>query len=301
MPRIRYVQKTFRAESKLRISQANEIIAEYQEQGFDLNLRQLYYQFVARDLIPNTPKSYDNLGALISDARLAGLIDWNAIQDRTRNLRGNPHWESPESIVDACADQFKIDHWEHQDYRPEVWIEKEALVGVIEDTCIKLDVPYFSCRGYTSQSEMWRAGCRMRAHSAGGQIPVVLHFGDHDPSGIDMTRDIRDRLEMFAEQPIDVRRIALNMAQIREFNPPPNPAKVTDSRADAYIAEYGPESWELDALDPNTLVSLVETEVAELRDHEQWSASLEKQVEGRSQLSLVADNWDAAVQRLRDE
>lgn len=78
---------------------------------------------------------------------------------------------------------------------------------------------------------------------------VILHLGDHDPSGIDMTRDISDRLELFGAD-VEVKRIALNWDQIDEFTPPPNPAKLSDSRAGAYIAEYGDESWELDALEP---------------------------------------------------
>jgi hypothetical protein len=138
MPLICYVPKSFRPDTQTRINQANEIIVEYQAQGFKLTLRQLYYQFVSRDLIPNTVQSYKSLGDVVNDGRLAGLIDWDAIEDRTRNLRSGPHWSSPRSIVRACADQYAVDLWDAQDNYVEVWIEKDALVGVIEGICNEL-------------------------------------------------------------------------------------------------------------------------------------------------------------------
>jgi hypothetical protein len=295
VPKIKYIHKNFRADSLVRIQQANDIIDEYEALGIKLNLRSLYYQFVARALIPNNQKSYDNLGALISDARLAGLIDWNAIEDQTRNLRSNNHWDSPEDIVGACAEQFRLDRWADQSYRPEVWVEKDAAIGSVQAVCQKLDVPFFSCRGYTSQSEMWVAGQRMLRHVKNGQTPIVFHFGDHDPSGIDMSRDIQDRLELFIGDKIEFRRCALNMDQIREYNPPPNPAKMTDSRAQDYIDLYGYESWELDALNPTTVVALIEQHVASILDKKAWKARDKEEKEARGQLYNVAQNWDQAV------
>jgi len=297
VPKICYIEKKFRADSLVRIQQANDIIDEYIELDIKLNLRSLYYQFVARGYIPNNDKSYDNLGALISDARLAGLIDWNAIQDLTRNLRQNNHWGSPEEIIEACADQYRIDRWSDQSYRPEVWIEKDAAIGSIQAICVKLDVPFFSCRGYTSQSEMWIAGQRMRRHIKGGQKPVIFHIGDHDPSGIDMSRDIQDRLELFIGQPIDFRRISLNMDQIQEYNPPPNPAKLSDSRARGYIDLYGDESWELDALNPTKLVSLIQEGIDSILDKKKWKARDQEENTGKEQLQTVATEWENVVAR----
>lgn len=274
---IEYVQKNFGAKALDVIQKANAIIKEYQAQGFDLTLRQLYYQFVARALIPNRMSEYKNLGSIINDARLAGLISWEAIVDRTRNLQKNSHWENPHSIVDACAAQYQIDKWAKQPNHVEVWIEKDALIGVIEKACNALDVPYFSCRGYTSQSEMWAAGRRLQEYAQDGQEPVVIHLGDHDPSGIDMSRDIEDRLVMFSEGTVEVNRIALNMNQVETYNPPPNPAKITDTRAKAYIRQYGSESWELDALDPRLLEKLITKTVLKYRDEDIWEKSLREE------------------------
>jgi hypothetical protein len=84
MPIIKYKDFNFRSASLSVIELANSIIAEYQAQGYDLTLRQLYYQFVARGIIPNSDAEYKKLGSVINDGRLAGLIDWDSITDRTR-------------------------------------------------------------------------------------------------------------------------------------------------------------------------------------------------------------------------
>lgn len=288
--KIEYTSKRFGARALRKIQLAEDIIKEYAGQGYDLTLRQLYYQFVARDLVPNTVREYKNLGNVINDARLAGLINWLSIVDRTRTLYKNPHWSTPADIVRACANQFSVDMWEGQNYRVEVWIEKDALVGVIQGPCTVLDVPYFSCRGYSSQSAMWRAGQRLLGYIEEGQTPVILHLSDHDPSGLDMSRDIRDRLDLFTDyRSINIARVALTIDQVREKDPPPNPAKTTDPRAAHYIAEYGDESWELDALEPRYIETLITETVESYIDYEKLNKQRAKQRAGRLELKSVAD------------
>lgn len=316
MPFIRYKQKNFRDASMEIIYQAREILDDYERQGFDLTLRQLYYQFVSRDLIPNHQRSYDRLGAIINDARMAGLIDWDHIIDRTRNVVQWAMWDSPEHATRAAAERYRRDRWEDQPNHVEVWIEKDALVGVIRPACMELMIPYFSCRGYTSQSEMWGAAQRLFAAAETGKNVTILHLGDHDPSGIDMTRDIRERLALFMasdkyiseraifegssssdaidwmKDTLTVERIALTMDQVREYGPPPNPAKLTDSRAEDYISRYGNSSWELDALSPSTLDTLIKKHVHELMDADAYDDQLEREQAERQLMLDAADEWD---------
>ena len=300
MPRIEYVAKKFSAGSVKIIEKANEIIDEYQAQGFSLTLRQLYYQFVARGLIANKQTEYKRLGSIVNDARLAGMIDWNAIEDRTRNVQGNPHWDSPADILESVRQSYRIDLWVGQLFRPVVWIEKEALIGVIEGICRQFDVPFFACRGYTSQSEQWRAGNRADQSAVGDQKPIILHFGDHDPSGIDMTRDNADRLDIFApDAMIEVRRLALNMDQVTQYNPPPNPAKMTDSRFEGYVDKFGDESWELDALEPQVIADLIEREIRGLIDFDLWEARAKTIQDDRALLGQLAEDWDKVVKFLK--
>lgn len=269
-----------------RIEDANEIIDDYATQGLRLTLRQLYYRFVAADKIPNNFRSYKNLQGLINDARLAGLIDWDAIEDRTRNLKSPPSWDSPEDVIAAAANSYRADLWEDQTYHVEVWVEKDALLGVVQKACEAYRLPYFSCRGYTSQSEVWTAAMRLKRMY---RPCVVLHLGDHDPSGVDMTRDIEDRFHLFGADNVEVRRLALNMDQIRQYNPPPNPVKPTDVRTSGYAAKFGESCWELDALEPKTLINLIHSETQGLIDFVAWNAMFERERKDRSILLDISN------------
>jgi len=244
-------------------------------------------------LIENNLKSYSRLGGLINDGRLAGLISWSAIEDRTRNLMGLPSYTSSAAMLRGVQSQFRLDLWEDQPWRPEVWVEKEALADVVGQICAKLRVDFFPCRGYVSQSEQWRAGRRLRNYVLKGQRPIIFHLGDHDPSGIDMTRDNRDRLSLFAGVDITVVRLALNMEQIERYRPPPNPAKVTDSRFEAYQQKYGDESWELDALNPEVIHNLIENNVRRIRDEKLWDAALAREVADKQDLEDMISEMDS--------
>ncbi|MFI7394061.1 hypothetical protein [Streptomyces tendae] len=295
MTRIAYVGKRFSQASLDLIATAESICRDYAAQGFDLTLRQLYYQFVARDYIANKQTEYKRLGGIVNDARLAGLLDWDYIVDRTRNLRGLSHWDNPESVIQSAAYGYRTERWANQPHRVEVWIEKDALVGVISQVCQRNDVNYFSCRGYTSQSELWGAAQRMIRYEQAGQKPVIIHLGDHDPSGVDMTRDIEDRMALFGAD-VTVQRIALNMDQVEAHRPPPNPAKLTDSRATAYIREHGRSSWELDALEPTLLDQLIEDEIWAWRDAGLWEQETQAMERERTLLRGVADRWSEVAE-----
>ncbi len=292
MPKISYIDKRFRRDKLQLIDKINEVIRNYIAQGYSLTLRQVYYQLVARAIIENNEKSYKNVGNLISDARLAGLIDWNSIEDRTRNMRGNSHWSSPGSIINSAAYSYHLDHWEGQEYYVEVWVEKDALIGIVGQICGQLDVNFFSCRGYVSQSEMWGAAQRLKSRQDQGQNVVLLHLGDHDPSGKDMSRDIQDRLRIFEAYNVEFHRLALNMNQIEKYNPPPNPAKLTDSRATQYIDEFGYDSWELDALEPQVISDLIESNVKKYRNEKLYNKILEREKKEKSLLSDISVNWN---------
>jgi hypothetical protein len=178
----------------------------------------------------------------------------------------------------------------------EVWYEKDALMGVFERVAQNYRIPSFSCRGYTSDSEVWSGAQRLRAIGRKNKDIVILHFGDHDPSGIDMTRDIGDRLRLFgAPRTLDIRRLALNMDQVEEYDPPPNPAKETDSRFANYQAEYGDDSWELDALEPSVLEGLVVKELLTLIERDPWADEIEREKQARAELTAIAENYETAT------
>ncbi len=313
MPKIVYTHKKFNDEHRLVIDRSNAIIHKMANDGYTLTLRQLYYQHVAHDLFPdswlnaegtkNSKQSYNKLGDIISAARRAGLVDWDAIEDRTRNVQKASTWDSPSQIIGAVAAQYETDHWAGQPYRVEVFVEKDALVGIMQKACDPYQVPYFSCRGYTSDSEMWKAARRLSNYEMEhDQTPLVLHLGDHDPSGVDMTRDIEERLNLFSRGTgaamIEVRRIALTMDQVKQYDPPPNFAKESDCRHAKYKELYGENSWELDALSSQVLEALITDEIHNLIDHDAWDEAVARTNEGLAQLKNVSDNWGEIVSNL---
>jgi hypothetical protein len=288
-----FIEKNFQKSTMAVIEQANVIIGDYAARGFALTLRQLYYQFVARGLIEeNSQREYKRIGTIVNNARQAGLIDWDAIEDRTRNLQSFSAWSDPAEFLVTVAESYREDPWSNQAYRPEVWIEKDALLGVIEDVCRRWRAPFFACRGNNSQSEQYAAGKRFAERGDLGFIPIVLHLGDHDPNGLDMTRDNRDRLGMFAGGKVEVRRLALNIDQVRQYRPPPNFAKETDTRFAGYEREFGTQCWELDALDPDVISGLVDREIQSLVDMETWNASIARERDQRAVFAALSENWD---------
>lgn len=286
--REKFIQKNFHGSSLEMIERAQVIIDLMGGKGYRITIRQLYYQFVTRNWLPNTVKSYKRLVSIINDARLAGALDWDSIVDRTRFLRSIPNYNSPREFVLTVGQSYAEDLWRNQANYVETWIEKDALIGVIEGPCDEWRVPYYSCRGYGSQSEMYEAGKRLLDQHSNGKRVTILHLSDHDPSGLDMTNDIRQRLDMFCgDEVIDVRRIALTMDQIDEYNPPPNPAKETDSRFTSYAEQFGNESWELDSLDPEIITELINDNIRGLCNEEQFNDDMAAETERRNRVMNV--------------
>ena len=247
-------------ESLERVLQCDEIINEYLAQGLKLTLRQLYYQFVSRALIPNTERSYKNLGTLVSKARVAGMIDWDAIEDRGRLPDVPLQFDNLKHRVDSALYNYRLDRWEGQPHYCELWVEKAALAGVLEPLAREYHATLMVNKGYSSQSAMYESAGRIAQGCYGGdRSAYIFYLGDHDPSGQDMVRDIQERLDRYThnELEINVECIALTTQQVEAFAPPPNPTKITDSRAKQYIKRHGHECWEVDALDPSTLQKLV--------------------------------------------
>ncbi|HEY3599721.1 MAG TPA: hypothetical protein VGL08_19670 [Paraburkholderia sp.] len=269
-----YQEKRFRADTLALIDTINSIVDEYEADGYVLTTRQLYYQLVARDIIANNLQEYKRAASIINDGKLAGLIDWDMLEDRTRSFIRRSRWDAPRSIIDACAEQYHQDMWRDQSHRVFVIVEKEALVGVLDRVCHRYDVPLLAARGYPSSTVLREfAEEDILPAMDEDQQGLILHLGDHDPSGIDMTRDLLDRLRMFGGHSFELKRIALNFDQVEELQPPENPAKTTDSRFASYRRRFGESSWELDALAPQYLDQLVSSHIDAVIDRTTWEAS----------------------------
>lgn len=287
-----YTDTPLKRASLILIDQVNEIVDEYEAQGYVLTVRQIYYQLVSKDLIPNTLKSYKRVASIINSGKMAGLIDWDMIEDRTRAFKSNQKFDSGRDCLNDAAKYFHMDLWESQPTRVFIIIEKEALFGVFDRIARQYDIPLLAARGYPSGSVLHEF-VHDRIIPFADQSITILHFGDHDPSGIDMTRDLTSRIDTFCqgEADFDLIRCALNMDQVEELNPPRNPAKTTDSRFDKYAEMFGDSSWELDALPPSYLNNLVTEHVDGLIDAEAWDARREEIDEIKIRLREVAKTF----------
>jgi len=285
-----FVDTKFRPESLAAIERCNAIIDEYNRQGFRLTLRQLYYQLVSRDVIPNTPREYGKLSALLTNARLAGLVDWEAIEDRVRVPRKASEFAGMQDLVETAIRAYRLDRWAGQEYYVELWVEKDALAGVLRPIADKFHITLMVNRGYSSITAMYEAAERIKDKPQPGK--TILYLGDHDPSGEDMVRDVQDRLDRFGAD-CSVIKIGLTMAQVRKYNPPPNPAKMSDARAAKYVAEHGSQSWEVDALPPQELTRIITAALNKLTDWDMMNAVIAREDADKEWLRKTASRRKA--------
>jgi hypothetical protein len=289
--KIKYRNIKLSSSNKQRLQVINTIIEEYQNQGYVLTLRQLYYQLVSRDIIPNKQQEYSKLSTLLKEGRMAGIVDWDAIEDRLRKPSKPAAFDGPKDILTAAIQQFALPRQEGQRVYLEVIVEKDALSGVLKRVTEKYHIPILVNRGYSSASAMFDCYQRFKKAYDLNQTIKILYLGDFDPSGLDMIRDIKDRILEFymgeyrysdaedAAEAFDfsIEPIALTREQIDEYDPPPNPAKITDPRADGFIAKHGSTSWEVDALPPDVLNNLLNKAILENIDEKMFNKILQKE------------------------
>lgn len=339
------------------IQHIRDIVNRYIKMGYRLTLRQLHYQLVTKNWIVNHDTAYSKLGDILDDCRYAGIIDWDMIEDRGRVPHLVYDADGVPEALEELHDYYRRDRQDGQTNRVEVWTEKDALSGILKRPAEKYHVRLVVNKGYSSSSALYRAYLRVLEAIQEGQKFTVLYFGDHDPSGLDMVRDIRDRLMKFLCSGTQLRECApfikacneewdnvgmnvhelaayeyigykmidkfnagewgdedydifeaakirryisendvfrvipmgLTMEQIKKYKLPPNPTKVTDSRAKEYIAEHGRTCWEVDALDPEVLTAIVDTHIRNEIDIEAYKDMLVLEDDDKNTLRTFID------------
>lgn len=275
------------------------IAEDYMGQGITLTNRQLYYQLVTKNIIPNADEIYKRICTFITDARYAGYMDWEAIEDRGRVPSKPSEWDNISDLIKSAVRAYRLPRWENQNYYIELYCEKQAMESVLKPVADKYHIYFGVNKGYSSASTMYDLAQRVKSQIQRGKRVILLYLGDHDPSGLDMVRDIQDRITEFltrGNDPIDnedddiqdifrVEQLALNMEQIRRYAPPPNPAKITDPRAKWYIQKYGNKSWELDALEPKVLIRLATEGILCYLDEEKYEEYVDR--EKREKQALI--------------
>jgi hypothetical protein len=263
------------------VEAALEVFKQYDSA---LTLRQLYYRLVSRQMFPNTINSYKRLSRIMVKAREQRDVPVNCLEDRSRRIlgRGDTGYASAEEFLrkrivglKESYKEFTMPMWNDQPNFVLVSLEKDALSRLVGDIANQYSVRTFPTRGYPSFTYVNRMATYIR-NRLKGKPTVVLYFGDFDPSGIDIERDLAERLGKYNAGNFKVRRIALTKDQIQQYSLPPMPVKRSDARSDGFLESYGDLSVELDALDPNTLKLMVAQSIASHIDLNLWSKKEER-------------------------
>ena len=285
--------KNLRPNTRNLLDNITKVLDDYEEQGYKLTLRQLYYQLVSGDILENKVQNYAKLSRILTDARLCGLVDWDIIEDRIRIPQRPGQWDSINQIVNSAMNQYRKDRHYSQENYVEVWVEKDALSGILQPITEKYHLNLMVNRGYSSITAMWNASQRFQEQLDNDKNCHIIYLGDHDPSGLDMIRDIKDRMSTFQIDNLTVNQIALTSTQIKKYNPPPNPAKENDPRAKCYIEEFGNVSWELDALKPQVLTILLESEIKKLINLELYKEIILEEDREKGQLEEFVEGLNS--------
>lgn len=225
-----------------------------------MTVRQVYYQAVTRGLIDKTETEYKNVVCrLLGNMRRDGDLRYDWIADNTRYMRKPRTYNSLTDMLEVTKDTYRRALWNNQRSRVEIWLEKEALAGVLFNVTSEWDVPLMVTRGYPSMSYIHSAAETIAEEP---QFTHLYYFGDHDPSGVDISRFVKqgisellDKWGWDPERCFSFERVAVTQAQIAEYNLPTRPTKKSDSRA----RNFKGESVEVDAIEPDQLRVLCRT------------------------------------------
>jgi len=280
------------------IRAVNEILREY---NMPLTLRQIYYRLVAMNLIENKLNSYKALSRMLVEAREKGLVPEHMIEDRARSTHGGDWgYRSPEQFVQGevsdfkeCWQRYTRPLWETQGSYIEVWVEKDALSRLVSDVADRFRVKTCVGRGYSSYTYVRDAVNRFKPMCE--KVCTILYFGDHDPSGLDITRDLGRRMSDYGAPFVDIRRVALLPEQIERYDLPPAPVKMSDVRSAAFIKEHGTGVVELDAVEPKELQRMIHDAIRSEINIEEWNRVVNKidveQEQVRESISKIVEGF----------
>jgi hypothetical protein len=257
-----------------------------------LTLRQLFYRLVSKHIMANTIAQYKQLSRILVKAREDGDMPEDCLEDRTRTTIGaDGGYDNTEEFIDAHIRWFKdswerytMPLWETQPDRVEIWVEKDALSQICSRIAEGFNVKTCPSRGYSSYTYVKKAVDRIRGDYQDKTV-TILYFGDYDPSGVDIERDLGERLHRYGAGLVKVERMALTLAQIQKYQLPPFPAKTTDPRLAKFIADTGgSDAVELDALEPDVLEKMILEAIQNHIDKGPWADRLQEISEGQAEL-----------------
>jgi hypothetical protein len=267
------------------VASTNKVIGQYDVR---LTVRQIYYRLISPpfQLFANTLSNYKSFDKILTRAREKDEVDWRRIEDRSRTtIGGDGGFDSPEDFMDYVMRRVKgmwegysRPAWRDQSNYVEVWVEKDALATLVSNVADSYRVLTYPSRGYSSFTRVMEAIEDRFAEVEESREIFIIHLTDHDPSGLDMTRDVEDRIRQYWSDAdrLTIERVALTFDQVKKFNLASNPTKIADPRSQNYHSQYGNQCWELDALPPDELEKIVKRAINGYIEADVWDANVEQ-------------------------
>jgi hypothetical protein len=251
--------------------------------------RGIGYKLFTAGLIPSMAKSeMQRVYRLLKEARERGMISWDWIVDETRALERTSTWSNPAEYAKCVARSYRRDFWDQQLVRVEVWSEKGTVRGVLQPVLDEYAVGFRVMHGFSSATSVYEV-----VQSCDYKGLVALYVGDFDPSGLFMSEnDLPTRLfEYGADENVTLRRIALTRDQVSGLPSFPATDKRKDPRFRWFVAKYGDQCWELDAMDPNDLRDVVERAIRGLIEPTAWARCETVNKAEQESLRTIIANW----------
>jgi hypothetical protein len=222
-----------------------------------MTVRQVFYQMAVQDVVPKQEnRGYSTVQRLLTEMRRSGRIPFNWIVDSSRTVRRAKTFNSAEDALRRTARTYRRDLWASTDTHVQMWLEKEALAGVLWEATEEWDVPLWVNRGYSSITYLHNGAEEINRAVDAGNTVYVYNFGDHDPSGVNAWEKLKEDLTEWVECPSQVRfeRVAVTPEQIEKWNLPSKMPKDSDPRSE----DFEGKGVQLDAIPPDELKALVE-------------------------------------------
>lgn len=255
-----------------------------------VTLRSLFYRLVSAGLIPSTDQThYQRVGRIVGKLREGGAMPFSWIVDNTRQNIKPSSWSGLADFAETVSKAYRLNFWERLPTYVHFFCEKDAIAGTLEPVTREFDVTLSPIRGYASLSfahDIARTWNRI-------EKPINAYYlGDFDPSGFDLERDVREKLERYCDREFHWERLAVNAEDFSRFDLIPLKPKKSDARYRKFVTEHGSECAEVDAIPSTELRRRVRESIEKLIPREEWERL--KQVE-----AIERESWGSAIEQLK--
>lgn len=281
-----------------------------------MTIRQLFYRLVSKSRVPNNLASYQMVSRIMTKCRDDGRCPFAWIADRSRPVYAAKGFDDAVEYAAVMRDGYRKNYWTTQPEHIEIWVEKDAIIGSIQDVCDELGVTIRVGRGYWSTT----AAHEIAEIFAGITKPItVFYCGDHDPSGQNIQSELYDRILNYGVEDFPtfdglsrfldrksgtatvkvspfyftMKRLAINKEDITKFNLPPLVAKSSDPRTSQFVREHGNQCVELDALPPVELRRRIEEAVRLHIDDKLWKVAEETEKKENARIQDAVNQWSS--------